>query len=105
PDASIEKIVLPTELCVRRSCGCFPRRAAAKPRSRPPSSGMEDTLIARRDVIVADLSRAARGAFGAAGNGWEARLVQAFLSELATGHAAALVVPQIPAGVAGVGPA
>jgi DNA-binding LacI/PurR family transcriptional regulator len=86
PDhARVEKLVLSTELCVRRSCGCFSRRGAATPPAQPASLGMEAMLMGRREIILADLARAARGAFSAAGAGWEARLVAAFTAELSAG--------------------
>jgi LacI family transcriptional regulator len=83
PEAGVEKIVLGTELRVRRSCGCFSRRGPAAPASQPSGLSMEAMLVSRRDMVVADLARAARGAFSPAGPGWEARLVSAFLGELA----------------------
>ncbi len=99
-----EKIVLSTELCVRRSCGCFSRRAGVAPASQPSALGMEAMLAARRDVIVADLARAARGAFGAAGAGWEARLLVAFTSELSGGPRGAVALgPSLPVGLPSTG--
>jgi DNA-binding LacI/PurR family transcriptional regulator len=97
--AGDEKMVLATELCVRRSCGCFSQRSAAVPASQPPSSGMEAMLVQRREIIVADLARAARGAFGAAGPGWEARLVNSFVAELSTPRGVVAYRPVLPLGV------
>ena len=97
--AEDEKLVLATELRVRRSCGCFSQRAAAVPPSQTPAQGMEAMILARRDVMIADLERAARGAFSAAGTGWEARLVASFTAELSTTRGAVAHRPVLPVGV------
>jgi DNA-binding LacI/PurR family transcriptional regulator len=103
-DARVETLVLGTELCVRRSCGCVSTRAALVPTSRPSALGMEAMLVARREIIVAELARAARGAFGAAGTGWEARLVASFIAELSAGAQRSIAVqPAIPVGLQGAG--
>ncbi len=75
-------LVLPTELVLRSSCGC----AAWDPsRSIPPPNsmyGFEASLLQNRQKIVQEMSRAARGAFFAAGADWESRLVTAFSADL-----------------------
>jgi DNA-binding LacI/PurR family transcriptional regulator len=103
-DERVETLVLGTELCVRHSCGCVSRRAAATPASQPSALGMEAMLVQRREIMVADLARAARGAFAAAGPGWEARLVAAFTAELAVRSRGPVpVAPSLPVGIAGTG--
>jgi DNA-binding LacI/PurR family transcriptional regulator/CheY-like chemotaxis protein len=94
-----EKLVLGTELRVRRSCGCFSQRAAAVPPSQTPALGMEAMIMARREVMVADLARAARGTFSAAGTGWEGRLVAAFTAEVSSTRGAVAHRPVLPVGV------
>jgi DNA-binding LacI/PurR family transcriptional regulator len=78
-------LVLPTELVVRRSCGCVPEIGAGlAERSNLPSVGrsVESAFVQRRQIIVAEMARAARGSLGAAGSGWENRLVDALIAEL-----------------------
>lgn len=74
-------VLLRTELIVRRSCGCH---GAAPPRVRSEEVrfGFEASLVERRQTILAELTRASRGEFSAAGSGWEAKLVSAFTAEL-----------------------
>ncbi len=65
-----QKITLSTELVTRRSCRCFARRGAlAGPGALAVATklGFDALLVGRRQLILADLSRAARGAFSAAG--------------------------------------
>jgi DNA-binding LacI/PurR family transcriptional regulator len=80
----VQKLVLSTELVTRRSCRCFTRRdgLGGAPSSSTMQLGFEALLVARRQLILADLSRAARGAFSAAGTGWEQRLLNAFTDQL-----------------------
>lgn len=83
--ARVQRLVLSTELCTRRSCGCFARRGAlagAGALSVATKLGFDALLVGRRQLILADLSRAARGAFSAAGAGWEARLLNALTDQL-----------------------
>jgi DNA-binding LacI/PurR family transcriptional regulator len=75
-------IVLPTELVIRSSCGCAtwdPSRSIPPPNSM---YGFEASLLQNRQKIVQEMSRAARGAFFAAGTDWESRLLTAFSSDL-----------------------
>jgi sigma-B regulation protein RsbU (phosphoserine phosphatase) len=80
--ASPSVVRLPTELVIRRSCGCrgAPREAL---HSRPPEQrlGVEAALMMRRQRIIDSLTRTARGCFGAAGPDWQNRLFSAILSD------------------------
>lgn len=78
-----ERVELSTRFIGRRSCGCFAREPVHE--STPPSSprlSLEALLVARRAVLRAELSRASRGSFAAAGSGWEERLLNALADEL-----------------------
>jgi DNA-binding LacI/PurR family transcriptional regulator len=79
--------VLPTELVVRASCGCTETNIgfASQPSIQPPS-GVETSFVERRQIILAEVMRAARGTFGAAGSGWEGRLLDALIAELRRGE-------------------
>ncbi len=76
-------VLLRTELVVRGSCGCS--GAVEHP---PPSStdsmilGFDATLVSRRQHMLAELARAARGSLSHAGANWEARLVSAIADDL-----------------------
>jgi sigma-B regulation protein RsbU (phosphoserine phosphatase) len=93
-------VVLKTELMIRRSCGC---NGAGERRTHRNDArfGFEASLVERRQSILAELTRASRGEFGAAGSAWEARLVSAFASELrgeqarAFGEAAEAIVERV----------
>ncbi len=76
--------VLPVELKIRRSCGCTSLDAALTPRMQPAgaSGSFEAALIQRRQLIVAELARAAQGSFGAAGSDWESPLLSALIEEM-----------------------
>jgi DNA-binding LacI/PurR family transcriptional regulator len=76
--------VLPVELKVRRSCGCTSLDIGFSPRQQPPAvaGSFEASLIQRRQVIVAELARAAQGSFGAAGSDWESPLLSALIEEM-----------------------
>ncbi len=79
--------VLPTELVIRASCGCTEAHVGlASQHSMLPSSGVETSFVQRRQIILAEVMRAARGSFGAAGSGWEGRLLDALIAELRRGE-------------------
>ena len=83
--ARVQRLVLSTELVTRRSCRCFARRGALAGSSALAAStklGFEALLVGRRQLILADLARAARGAFSPAGAGWEQRLLNALTDQL-----------------------
>lgn len=84
--------VLPVELKVRRSCGCTSLDVglAQRPHSPGMSGSFEASLIQRRQVIVAELARAAQGSFGAAGSDWESPLLSALIEEMRDGKPGAL---------------
>jgi DNA-binding LacI/PurR family transcriptional regulator len=84
--------VLPVELKLRRSCGCSSMDLTLL--ERVQTSGLptnfEVALIQRRQLIIAELVRAARGSFGAAGPDWESALLGALLEEVREAKAGAL---------------
>lgn len=73
-------VTLRTELVRRRSCGCSSTGTALLPETTP--LGFEAMFVTRRELIAADLVRAARAAFGGLGAGWERRLLGALVDEL-----------------------
>ena len=79
-----DECVLPVELKVRRSCGCTSLDLGLTPRQHSPgiAGSFEASLIQRRQVIVAELARAAHGSFGAAGSDWESPLLSALIEEM-----------------------
>jgi DNA-binding LacI/PurR family transcriptional regulator len=78
---------LPTELVVRRSCGCLPADVGlATQATMAPGRGVETSFVERRQIILAEVVRASQGKFGAAGAGWEARLIDALVGELRSGE-------------------
>jgi DNA-binding LacI/PurR family transcriptional regulator len=84
--------VLPVELRIRRSCGCTSLDLSLVPRqhSSGPSGSFEASLIQRRQLIAAELARAAHGSFGAAGSGWESPLLSSLIEEMRDGKQGAL---------------
>jgi hypothetical protein len=77
--------VLPTRLVVRASCRCFGRGARVPDVRAAPTRQLPDfeaALIERRDVILAEVARSARGGLGAAGAGWEGRIFSGLVSSL-----------------------
>jgi DNA-binding LacI/PurR family transcriptional regulator len=74
-----------TELVVRHSCGC----SALGLRSRSPSVNKQRfqlALMGQRERILAQLGRAARGRFSAAGADWEQLIVNALVEDLVAGE-------------------
>jgi DNA-binding LacI/PurR family transcriptional regulator len=78
---------LPVELKVRRSCGCAPLEVELGQRQQPASASgsFEAALFQRRQLIVAEVARAAHGSFGAAGSDWENHLLSALIEEMRDG--------------------
>lgn len=77
--------VRPTELVVRRSCGCLPGGSEDRMSSAPPDTnlGFDATLIRKRQHILGDLARAGRGELGvAAGAQWDIRLLTAAAEQI-----------------------
>jgi len=83
-------LVLPTELVVRRSCGCYPdgRRVSMprNPRSPLTSSGTEltvdEALRLRRPQILEAMREPIRGLLDGIPEGWEESLLDAFIAEV-----------------------
>lgn len=76
---------LPTDVTLRRSCGCSawrsPMRVEVPPSSRRMS--FEASLLMRRQTVLDELARAAHGHFGAAGPDWQARLLNSLVADIA----------------------
>jgi hypothetical protein len=74
-----EHAVRAAELVVRQSCGCIVQDSTHPPSSSPPGTtlGFDAALLRQRQHILADMQRAARGRFGAAGPRWDERLLAA----------------------------
>jgi sigma-B regulation protein RsbU (phosphoserine phosphatase) len=77
--ATPEQAMRHTDLVTRRSCGCLPGSSGNRKSSTPPATtlGFDSALLRRRQHILADMARAARGEFGRAGAQWDARLLNA----------------------------
>jgi DNA-binding LacI/PurR family transcriptional regulator len=84
--------VLPVELRIRRSCGCASAEIGLSQRVQggTGSARFEAALIQRRQLIVAELARAAQGCFGAGGTDWESALLSALIEEMRDGKLGAL---------------
>jgi hypothetical protein len=85
-DGDAMDLKISTELVVRQSCGCsalvLGRRTASQSNERFMSA-----LMMHRERITAQLGRAARGRFSAAGDGWERSLLSALTDDLIAGTA------------------
>jgi len=79
-----EQVVRRTEIVTRRSCGCLPGYAAGRKSSSPPGStlGFDAAILRRRQHILAELARAARGTMSAAGSEWDVRLLNAISEQV-----------------------
>jgi phosphoserine phosphatase RsbU/P len=77
-----ERITLHTEFIARRSCRCFAEESRLSLGTFPKRASFEAALIERRQIVLADLARAARGGLGVLGAGWEGRLIGAVTSDL-----------------------
>jgi DNA-binding LacI/PurR family transcriptional regulator len=85
------RLVLPTGLVLRRSCGCAAgaapdtvRRDSILPGSPSAPSSFESSLLRRRDLVRAELARAARGSFVGLSD-WENLLISTFADQLRSG--------------------
>jgi len=84
--AAEERIELPTAVVIRRSCGCFGDEVPLAPgytRAPPSHSVFEAELIRRRQLMTAELSRAAQGSFMSV-PGWNDLLIKSFIDQLQT---------------------
>ncbi|HZU85778.1 MAG TPA: substrate-binding domain-containing protein [Polyangiaceae bacterium] len=79
-----ERVVLRTEVIIRRSCGCLGlRRPQTEAQAWPTQRvSFESALLRSRQEIVVELLRASRGELAAAGAHWDDRLVSAFAEEV-----------------------
>lgn len=79
---SKDDVVLRTQLVVRRSCGCTPGGQLETNAGASNKMSLEATLISKRDLITAELLRAAQSTFGGLRAGWETRLLTALTDDL-----------------------
>lgn len=79
-----EQVIRNPELVPRRSCGCRSGSSAGRESAAPPAStpDFDSALAGRRQQIMADIARAARSRFGAAGTQWDARLLDAAADQI-----------------------
>lgn len=77
-----ERVTLHTEFVARRSCRCFAEESRLSLGTFPKRASFEAALVERRQLVLADLARAARGSLGVLGAGWEARLLSAVTNDL-----------------------
>ena len=77
-----ERVTLHTEFIVRRSCRCFTEQSQVSLVAVSKRSSFEAALAERRQIVLADLARAARGGLGMLGAGWEARLLGPLTDDL-----------------------
>ncbi|HEY3665416.1 MAG TPA: substrate-binding domain-containing protein, partial [Polyangiaceae bacterium] len=77
-----ERLTLHTEFIARRSCRCFGDQSRISLPALAKRSSFEAALVERRQIVLADLARAARGGFGILGSGWEGRLIGTLTGDL-----------------------
>ena len=77
----VSEQLLPTKLKLRRSCGCTDQTIGGAISQRHVS-GVPVSFFQRRTAAMAEMVRAAKGRFGAAGRGWEERLYDALVAEV-----------------------
>jgi DNA-binding LacI/PurR family transcriptional regulator len=78
-----DSLEVDTELVIRRSCGCA-SNATTTPQAAQAVTDLsfEASLIMRRQHILDVLTRTGRGRLGVVGADWQARLVNAFVSDM-----------------------
>lgn len=74
-------VVLRTHLVARRSCGCSGSAFSWAPEATA-ALGFEALFVSRRDLIAAEVVRAAQASFGGLRSGWEGRLLTALLDDV-----------------------
>lgn len=77
----VSEQLLATQLKLRRSCGCTDETIGGAISQRQ-ATGLPVSFFQRRPSAMAEMVRAAKGRFGAAGRGWEERLYDAFVAEI-----------------------
>lgn len=80
-----QRVVLPTELVVRRSCGCVSgigRVAFPVAGGGSRGTSFDSAFLERRQGMIAELLRVGRGAFGMLGSGWESKLLLSLVEQL-----------------------
>jgi DNA-binding LacI/PurR family transcriptional regulator len=85
------RLVLPTAVVLRRSCGCAAgaapdtvRRDSILPGGSSAPASFESSLLRRRDLVRAELARTARGSFVGLSD-WENLLISTFADQLRSG--------------------
>jgi DNA-binding LacI/PurR family transcriptional regulator len=83
--AAENRVELSTTTVIRRSCGCYSASSSSTRDSRAPGmrSSFEAELIRRRQVMTAELSRAAQGSLTGM-PGWNDLLVKSFTDQVQT---------------------
>lgn len=80
---TFDPLSLATKVVLRGSCGCPTEEIGiAGALGASGSRSVEISFVQRRQMILAEMARAAAGRLGAAGSGWEARLLDALIMEL-----------------------
>ena len=89
-----EQVTLHTELVPRQSCRCARRGAPRGPASERwlPGAGFESVFAAHRDRALAAMGLAARGPAHVLDEGWGARILDAFTTDLLSVTTGALAV-------------
>ena len=80
-----QRVVFPTELVVRRSCGCVSgigRVAFPIAGGGSRSTSFDSAFLERRQGMIAELLRVGRGAFGMLGSGWDSKLLLSLVEQL-----------------------
>ncbi len=80
--ATGERVTLHTEFIARRSCRCFAEQSRIALPALPKRASFEAALVERRQIILADLARAARGGLGILGPGWDTKLISTLTNDL-----------------------
>jgi DNA-binding LacI/PurR family transcriptional regulator len=75
------RVTFPTKAVIRRSCGCGGLTTGSDP---PRRRSFEAELLARKELVRAEIQRATRGAFGGVA-GWDERLVMTFAEQVRGG--------------------
>jgi hypothetical protein len=81
------RVILPTELVVRQSCGCFPATAFPAAAGREKS---KTSAAARRTQTLSEMAQAAGSSDAGLDLGWPERLLGAFSKMMKAGNSPAV---------------